>query len=594
MKMRFSISRKIGIGFGVFILAVGIFIFLTNGTLTESKEINQKINKVYSPSLNSLQVLRNQLLRGQGLIQQWATIQSLDSSAERLELKALMEVHVPRQLAEIEAYSTKWRTSEELERKKLFQLVDSLFGYYKQVISYLPNFESYNDHNNQMMAEFLFIDEQAIPGTFRATNETLDALYHAHRNDMANQIIQMSDSFSRLRMLLVNLSLLVIVIGILIAIFTTRSIVRPLNLLKNKLLNLSLGIYSVHPAKAGNDEIGDMAAAVNKLESSFERTKEFSTSIGGGNFSMQFEPLSEHDEMGKALLRMRDDLFSYRNEMEEKVVAQTIEIRKQRDEVELQRERVTELYQDLKSSIDYAQRLQETILPDDDLIRSMFPDSFVFFRPKATVSGDFYWFKQQGNRKIFAAADCTGHGVPGAFMSLVGHNVLNQVTKVFTRPNQILNNLNKLAAEVMRADRSGEGYMRDGMDIALCSLDEKNMTLEFSGAHNPVYIVRGGQILETECDPFSIGSFVNGEKEFTNHTIQLEKGDCLYLFSDGYVDQFGGPKGKKFLRKQFRMLLLQINHLPMAEQKWRLAETLDRWQSHHDQVDDILVMGIRI
>jgi serine phosphatase RsbU (regulator of sigma subunit) len=101
-------------------------------------------------------------------------------------------------------------------------------------------------------------------------------------------------------------------------------------------------------------------------------------------------------------------------------------------------------------------------------------------------------------------------------------------------------------------------------------------------------------LIETECDPFSIGSFVNGEKEFTNHSIQLLKDDCLYLFSDGYMDQFGGPKGKKFLRKQFRMLLLQVNHLPMAEQKWRIAETLDRWQSHHEQVDDILVMGIRI
>jgi serine phosphatase RsbU (regulator of sigma subunit) len=337
-----------------------------------------------------------------------------------------------------------------------------------------------------------------------------------------------------------------------------------------------------------------MAAAFNKLVTNFERTKEFSTNIGSGNFDMDYDPLSEHDEMGKALLRMKDDLHSYRNEMEQKVATQTIEIRKQRDEVELQKERVTELYQDLKSSIDYAQRLQETILPDDEFIRNMFPDSFVFFRPKATVSGDFYWFKQQGNRKIFAAADCTGHGVPGAFMSLVGHNVLNQVTKVFTRPDQILNNLNKLAAEVMRADRSGEGYMRDGMDIVVCSLDEKNLTLEFSGAHNPVYIVRDGQLIETDCDPFSIGSFVNGEKEFTNHKLQLLKGDCLYLFSDGYMDQFGGPKGKKFLRKQFRMLLLQVNHLPMAEQKWRMAETLDRWQSHHEQVDDILVMGIRI
>lgn len=197
----------------------------------------------------------------------------------------------------------------------------------------------------------------------------------------------------------------------------------------------------------------------------------------------------------------------------------------------------------------------------------MFPDSFVFFRPKATVSGDFYWFKELGGKKVFAAADCTGHGVPGAFMSLVGHNVLNTVTKVFTKPSQILNNANRLAVDVLRS--SEDNYMRDGMDIALCTIDYKTMTMEYSGAHNPAYIVRKGELITIESDPFSIGSYINNEREFTNHTFNLEQGDCLYVFSDGYVDQFGGPKGKKFMRKQFRQLLLDISHLPMIEQKWR-------------------------
>jgi serine phosphatase RsbU (regulator of sigma subunit)/HAMP domain-containing protein len=594
MKLRFSIASKISIGFGVFILAVGAFILITNGTLKTSRELNNKINGVYTPSTRALEVLRNQLLEGQYLIHHWAYNQSLDSAAERQQLRVLMKREVPRQIQIIDSISSNWSESEIAVQKKLTLLIDTLYVHYKYVMDMLPNFESYMEPFAPMLAQYPLTANEAIPSTFEEISSTLEGLYSAQAHKMQTQVLEMNDSFNTLRTLLITLSLAVILISIAIAIFTTRSIVRPLQLLKQKLANLSLGIYSVHPAKAGNDEIGDMAAAFNKLVTNFERTKEFSTNIGSGNFDMDYDPLSEHDEMGKALLRMKDDLHSYRNEMEQKVATQTIEIRKQRDEVELQKERVTELYQDLKSSIDYAQRLQETILPDDEFIRNMFPDSFVFFRPKATVSGDFYWFKQQGNRKIFAAADCTGHGVPGAFMSLVGHNVLNQVTKVFTRPDQILNNLNKLAAEVMRADRSGEGYMRDGMDIVVCSLDEKNLTLEFSGAHNPVYIVRDGQLIETDCDPFSIGSFVNGEKEFTNHKLQLLKGDCLYLFSDGYMDQFGGPKGKKFLRKQFRMLLLQVNHLPMAEQKWRMAETLDRWQSHHEQVDDILVMGIRI
>jgi HAMP domain-containing protein len=477
MKFRFSIARKISIGFGVFIVAVGAFIFLTNGTLQQSREINDKINEVYTPSTRSIEELRNQLLKGQYLINHWAYNQSLDSASERQELRALMKKQVPRQLHTLDSLSLNWSESEKLEKEELKFLIDTLYEHYKYVMDMLPNFESYNDQGALLNAQYPVTANAVIPTTFEKISKHLENLYSRQAHQMQTQVSEMNDSFNTLRTLLITLSVVVILISIAIAIFTTRSIVRPLQLLKQKLSNLSLGIYSVHPAKAGNDEIGDMAAAVNKLVTNFERTKEFSTNIGSGNFAMHYDPLSEHDEMGKALLRMRDDLHSYRNEMEQKVASQTIEIRKQRDEVEIQKERVTELYQDLKSSIDYAQRLQETILPDDDFIRNMFPDSFVFFRPKATVSGDFYWFKQQGNRKIFAAADCTGHGVPGAFMSLVGHNVLNQVTKVFTRPNQILNNLNKLAAEVMRADRSGEGYMRDGMDIVVCSLDEKNLTL---------------------------------------------------------------------------------------------------------------------
>jgi serine phosphatase RsbU (regulator of sigma subunit) len=132
------------------------------------------------------------------------------------------------------------------------------------------------------------------------------------------------------------------------------------------------------------------------------------------------------------------------------------------------------------------------------------------------------------------------------------------------------------------------------MDIALCTIDPATMMLEFSGAHNPVYIIRDNELIELESDPFSIGAYVNGEREYTNHSFQLQKNDCLYLFSDGYMDQFGGPKGKKFMRKQFRTTLIQMHTLRMPEQKWRLAETLEKWQGDNEQVDDVLVIGVRI
>jgi len=410
---------------------------------------------------------------------------------------------------------------------------------------------------------------------------------------MSEQIERMNESFDTLKIYLVYIAIVVILAGIVIGFFTTRSIVKPVNALRTQIVDLSKGIYASTNIRTGNDEVGDMANALSKLVTNLDKTKEFSINVGAGNFDMPFTPLSEHDGLGKALLRMTDDLASYRNEMEEKVASQTIEITKQKEEVEAQKERVLDLYQDLQSSIDYAQRLQETILPDDNFIREMFPDSFVFFRPKATVSGDFYWFAKRGNKKLFAAADCTGHGVPGAFMSLVGHNVLNQATKVYSKPSQILNSANRLSGEAMRSS-DGEHFMRDGMDIALCCIDSETLELEFSGAHNPVYIIRNNEIIEIDSDPFSIGTYVNNEKEFTNHVVQLQKDDCLYLFSDGYADQFGGPKGKKFMRKQFRAMLLQHHQLAMAEQKWRIAETLDRWRGEQEQIDDILVMGIRV
>jgi serine phosphatase RsbU (regulator of sigma subunit) len=591
--MRFTIARRITLGFGLFILVVAILFLITTSTLRQSREINQRINENFVPSLSSLQELDNRLMRSQDLARQWAFVQRLEDDRERREMVQLVEKIIPAQLFKLNECAIKWNDSDRGAHERLAGNTRRIIRYYKDIKNLLPSFESYADPIATMSAEQYFIDGGQIPMVYEEIRKDIDLLIAHHQSYMQSDIALMNNSFDQLKMLLINISISVIIAGILIAFFTTRSIVKPINHLRKKLANLSQGIYSIHPAKAGNDEIGDMAIAVNKLVTNFEKTKEFSINVGAGNFNIPFEPLSDHDEMGKALLRMRDDLLSYRSEMEQKVRAQTQEIRRQKEEVEIQKEKVTALYIDLQSSIDYAQRLQETILPNDASIKRMFPDSFVFFRPKATVSGDFYWFKELGGKKVFAAADCTGHGVPGAFMSLVGHNVLNTVTKVFTKPSQILNNANRLAVDVLRPI-DGETYMRDGMDIALCTIDQRAMTLEFSGAHNPVYIIRNGELITVESDPFSIGSYINNEREFTNHNVNLKEGDCLYIFSDGYADQFGGPKGKKFMRKRFRELLMEISHLPMPEQKWRLMDTLDRWQGNQEQVDDILVIGIRI
>lgn len=593
MGLRFSISRKIGTGFGLFIVVVGVVFYITSNTLSESREINRRINDFYAPSIRDLEELDNQLIQTHQLMKQWAYVQRREDDHERTLAVNLCEEKIPAQLRKIDNYTHMMTEEQAMQKNLMFVHVRELLIAYDEIMHALPDFDSYYDPINQMAAEGYFIEDGVIPTALKNATESLSKMNSMQRNMMAMEIAKMNDSFQKLRLLLVNIAFGVLFAGIVIAVLTSRSIVRPINSLKYKLQNLSRGIYSVHTTKTGNDEIGDMANAVNVLIRNFEKTKEFSLNVGAGNFNVPYEPLSEHDELGMALLRMKDDLASYRHEMEEKVDNQTREIRQQRDEVESQRQKVTELYTDLQSSIDYAKRLQQTILPGDAFVKSMFPESFVLFKPKATVSGDFYWFAPKGRKRLFAAADCTGHGVPGAFMSLVGHNVLNQATKVYSKPSQILNSANRLSAEAMRAD-SGEHFMKDGMDIAFCCFDTENYHLEFSGAHNPAYVVRDGELMEMDSDPYSIGTYVNGEKEYTNHSMVVKPGDIIYLFSDGYADQFGGPRGKKYMRRRFKEYLLSISGLKMEDQKRALDHELRDWIGDGEQIDDILVLGVKI
>ena len=583
--MRFSITAKLTLGFSVFAVVVIVAFYHTWDTLSRSREINQRINTIYAPSVKLLEELDNHLVNAQQLMKQWVNVQQLEGDPERIEAMTLCTQIIPTQLNRIDTISKNWSEEHRAMKLQLFHQVNQLLTAYSEVRDLLPTYHSYFEPSNRMEAEYFFMADEDVPGALNSARKELAILTGDQRKIMFREIEQLNESFQQLITGLIYYTLAVILVGILAAIRTSQSIVRPVNALRSKLNNLAKGVYSVHSTRVGNDEIGDMAQAVERLITNFERTKEFSLNVGAGNFSMQYEPLSEHDELGQALLRMRDDLASYRHEMESKVALQTSEIRDQK-------ERVTELYSDLQASIDYAQRLQETILPGTEAIREVFPDHFIFFRPKATVSGDFYWFANKGKKRMVAAADCTGHGVPGAFMSLVGHNALNQATKVYNKPSQVLNAVNRLSAQALRAHENH--LVKDGMDIALVSIDTDSMELEFSGAQNPAYIMRSGELIELEGDAFSIGSYVNGEREFTHKNFTLQSGDCVYVFSDGYADQFGGPQGKKFMRKQFRQMLLEIASLEMAKQREEITRRFDQWKGEGEQLDDVLVIGVRV
>ncbi len=269
----------------------------------------------------------------------------------------------------------------------------------------------------------------------------------------------------------------------------------------------------------------------------------------------------------------------------------------------------------ITDSINYAKGIQESILPPIEEINKYLPESFVFYQPKDIVSGDFYWFcpltalPEGEERLLLAAVDCTGHGVPGAFMSMLGYNLLEQVVKKnhISEPAKILDELSKLVAESLRQTNE-MGQINNGMDIALVSLMFNNQNgkpetekadtayclLEYAGAHNSLYIIRNGILQEIKADKSSISLLMNKSFCFKNHKITLEKGDCCYIFSDGYADQSGGPDNEKFYYQPFRELLTAISTLPMKAQQERLKTTLSDWKGSKGQVDDILVIGFRV
>jgi serine phosphatase RsbU (regulator of sigma subunit) len=288
---------------------------------------------------------------------------------------------------------------------------------------------------------------------------------------------------------------------------------------------------------------------------------------------------------------MIEELESYYNELEQKVKDRTAEVVRQKEEIEVKNKHITD-------SIRYAKRIQNAILPPDLYVKQLLPKSFILYKPKDIVSGDFYWMTKKSNLIIYAAVDCTGHGVPGAFMSIVGNNQLNYAVDVKKARNAaaILNYLNEGVVETLREKGTiNVSGVKDGMDLALCVIDFKNMKLEFAGANNPLCLVRNNEMIQIKGDRQAIGgTFDEDLPKFTNHEIDLQKGDVIYTFSDGYPDQFGGHDGRKFMLKRFRELLLKIHSHPIEEQGRMLNEILEEWRGREEQVDDILVIGVKI
>lgn len=262
-------------------------------------------------------------------------------------------------------------------------------------------------------------------------------------------------------------------------------------------------------------------------------------------------------------------------------------IGKQKIELELRDKNMTD-------SLIYAQRIQEALLPSEGYFRKHFKDSFIFFKPKDIVSGDFYWIGEKGEKVFVVAADCTGHGVPGALMSMIGLEIIEKTINEdnIENPSQILAILNKGLEKTFSRGKNIGTIIRDGMDIGLCIIDKKKKKLTYSGAFFPLYLIRNNSLTEIKGDKIIIG--MNRENlPYSEHELDLLDDDILYIFSDGYIDQFGGAENKKFMYRRFRYLLLTIHNFPMNDQKSILDENIKTWIGRNEQIDDIMVIGFR-
>jgi len=302
----------------------------------------------------------------------------------------------------------------------------------------------------------------------------------------------------------------------------------------------------------------------------------------------QVRSIQHLSEENLAKEREKKQILENQNqELERKVTERTLEVMHQKELIEIKNRAITD-------NINYALRIQSAILPDIKLIYQTLQHSFILYLPKDIVSGDFYAFAERGSNVIIIAGDCTGHGVSGALMSMIGSSLLNQIIneKGLYEPAAILNQLNAAIIETLKQK---ENKTSDGMDVSVCSFNSTEGLLQYAGANRPLWLIRKGEHIVFKPDKLPIGGQqVTRDRQFTNHVIPLEKDDTFYIFSDGYADQFGGERGKKMMTTRFANVLLNIQHLNMREQETYLKNYFETWKGDNDQVDDVLVIGIKV
>jgi serine phosphatase RsbU (regulator of sigma subunit) len=585
MDFKFTIGRRIGIGFAIFIIATMVAFILTIITLNDSKTRTETVVSQITPSVADLKEINLLLQRSHTDISKWFYNKSFNDVEFRTELKRIIKKDYPTKKNHLIVLSAIWTPNENQKLKVLFNQIEALFVVYEEdIMQQLSTADAYEDPNIYMMARLPFEDSET---SIQAIYKNLNDLISIKQKFAELEIKTMFSSLDFLKRFVQLLGITLVIGGVLIALFTTRSITKPIQILKKMLLSMGLGILPKERITESRDEIGEMGKALNDLIQSMQHTTDFAYETGKGNFEATYIPLSKDDSLGQALLKMREGLAESERILEQKVIERTEEVVRQRHIVE-------EKHKEITDSINYAERIQRSFLATKELLDENLKDHFVFFKPKDIVSGDFYFAeKLTNNNFLLATADSTGHGVPGAIMSLLNITSLEKAIENQDQPSDILNTTRKIIIERLKKDGSAEGG-KDGMDCSVICFDFKKKKIIVSAANNPVWIVRGSETIEIKPDKMPVGKHDKQDVSFTQQTIDIKKGDVIYTLTDGFSDQFGGSLGKKFMSKKLRELLSKNAHLPMEEQRSILENTFISWVGDLEQIDDVTLIGVRV
>jgi serine phosphatase RsbU (regulator of sigma subunit) len=576
--------RKINIGFLVLVIialahAVISYLIIDNN--------NQKVTRMtneLNPYVRSLEEFNTLVTESKMYATNWVYLQVNDD--DKKSLQKLHRTAYPGLKKKLQAQVARLNKSQdESDLKGIFHEFDSLMIQEQMIMLKLSSFEDYEKPEVKFEAEGI-IEESVLPmtDTIRKHLEAVITRNQEEAEHLKNEVVAASN---KLMTTVFGFSIGLFAAVLMASLFISRSISKPVLNMKRIVQKLGRGEIPKEQLKVTPDVIGSMVLSVNALSENFEKTSLFADAIRKGDFKADFSLLSEDDQLGHSLLNMRNSLRAYSEDMEAKVRERTREVIEKSEKLE-------EAYDEIRDSINYARRIQEAILPSHDLIARSFPEFFIVYKSKDIVCGDFYWFADRGDEVHIAAVDCTGHGVPGALMTVIGNSLLNQIVNIadMSSPADILNQLDKKLLQTLQ--QHGVGNTNDGMDVALCKFNTKKNELTFAGAKRSLYLFRDGIHKEISGNKLPIGSFqYEYEKRFTDHTLSVKPGDTVYLFTDGYQDQFGGPNGKKFMVRQFREMLNNVQPLGMKQQARFLDETFEKWKGKNHQTDDVLVIGIR-